>query len=145
MFSQCAAREGLGQQHPVAAEKVAGFGQCQVTAYKIRRRYAVAVNEDHILGLGRGERTVARCARAEAKVFLPDVAQGEIRLFCILLNKLSRVASRPVIRNQYLEAVAILVQQSFQNGTQRVRPVIGGGDDRSGGHDFLSQSSISFR
>jgi hypothetical protein len=59
-----------------------------MAAHEIRRRHAVAVDEYHVIGGGCRQRAVARGAGPETEVFLPDVAQREIRALCIVFNQL---------------------------------------------------------
>ena len=85
-----AARERLRQQYPVARQKIIPFRQRAMLTNEIPRRYAVAVGEYQVVGLGARRRAIARRAGAKAKVFLPYVMQWKWRARGVAFNQCAR-------------------------------------------------------
>src|SRR5690606_29070313 len=117
---------------PVAGHTLARLGQITMAQQEVRKRNAVAVNEDQIIAGGLGCGPVPDRCGAKTLVLMPDMLEAGTKTGFPAPNHLSRFAARTVIGYQQLPAVlgqADLPGESQQHRIQRIRPVIGRHDD----------------
>jgi hypothetical protein len=73
MLFECGAGEAFAEQHAVARDHPARFGERTVTRNEVRSRDAVAVEKDDVVAASDGGCAIASGRSAEAAIFLPEV------------------------------------------------------------------------
>lgn len=118
------------QEDPVPGNEHRGFRQSRVGLDEIRKREAVAVEEDQIIAGRLKSGQIAGARRAKSLMFLPDELEGIIQPAMEILRHRRGAARRPVIGDDDLEVGPALLVEGEQNGLQGVGAVVGGYDDR---------------
>lgn len=129
-LAQDSLRQVTRDKHAVAGHEAAALRQRAMGGNKSRPRQAIAVKKNAIIARRSEDRTVANFGEAEAIVRVPHMRNAATEPLFPTLNDGSRVRPRAVIRHQHFEICIALLGERTQHRVERVRPVVGGDNDR---------------
>ena len=138
VINEYALREFARQQDPIARQEPAALRQSAMLRDESVRRNAIAVSENHIIGVAGGHRFVAYGSSPKAIIFLPYVAHWEWGALREVCDDACRVRLGTIICDDQLEASVTLSSESGKDRSQGVWAIIGSHDDRDIGHRRLS-------